>query len=43
MIVAARFPVSRLVIVPFARLKFTNGSKYQPVVSWTRVLVPLSK
>ena len=32
-----------LVIVPFARLKLANGSKYDPVANCTRVLVPLLK
>ena len=43
MIVAARFPVPCLVTVSLARLKFANGSKYDPVANYTRVLVPLLK
>jgi hypothetical protein len=42
-IITVRFPDPCLVIVPFARFKFTNGSKYEPVANWTRVLVPLLK
>ncbi len=42
-IVAARFPVPCLVIVPFVGLKLTNGSKYDPVANWTKGLVPLLK
>ncbi len=38
-----RFPIPCLVIVPVARLKSANGSKYEPVANWTRVLVPLLK
>ena len=36
-------PGPYLVIVPFAKLKFANGSKYEPVANCTRILVPLLK